>query len=113
MFPSGGSYHKKFSTYKIQLFQVIQKNDESFSNYSTVKHWSLSADVSLSFRVLLLCLICKKKKKKKKNTIFLNVFGLPSVKEQNELRDLPEPHSEVIKTSKMELFVKTLTSESR
>ena len=55
----------------------------------------------------------KKKKKKKKSTIFLNVFGLPSVKEQNELRDLPEPHSEVIKTSKMELFVKTLTSESR
>ena len=99
MFPSGGSYHKKFSTYKIQLFQVIQKNYESFSNYSTVKHWSLSADVSLSFRVLLLCLICKKKKKK--STIFLNVFGLPSVKEQNELRDLPEPHSEVIKTSKM------------
>ena len=111
MFPSGGSYHKKFSTYKIQLFQVIQKNYESFSNYSTVKHWSLSADVSFSFRVLLLCLICKKKKKK--STIFQNVFGLPSVKEQNELRDLPEPHSEVIKTSKMELFVKTLTSESR
>ena len=100
MFPSGGSYHKKFSTYKIQLFQVIQKNYESFSNYSTVKHWSLSADVSLSFRVLLLCLICKKKKKKK-TTIFLNVFGFSSVKEQNELRDLPEPHSEVIKTSKM------------
>ena len=112
MFPSGGSYHKKFSTYKIQLFQVIQKNYESFSNYSTVKHWSLSADVSLSFRVLLLCLILKKKKKKKKIHNFSKCFW-SSIKEQNELRDLPEPHSEVIKTSKMELFVKTLTSESR
>ena len=59
------------------------------------------------------CAWFAKKKKKKKSTIFLNVFGLPSVKEQNELRELPEPHSEVIKTSKMELFVKTLTSESR
>ena len=71
MFPSGGSYHKKFSTYKIQLFQVIQKNYESFSNYSTVKHWSLSADVSFSFRVQLLCII---KKKKKKNPQFFKMF---------------------------------------
>ena len=55
----------------------------------------------------------KKKKKKKNKNFYKCFFGLPSVKEQNELRDLPEPHLEVIKTSKMELFVKTLTSESR
>ena len=54
----------------------------------------------------------KKKKKKKKIQKFYKCFW-SSIKEQNELRDLPEPHSEVIKTSKMELFVKTLTSESR